>query len=145
MAYATQSDLSPGIIPARTLVQLTDDSNSNAVDTDVVQEKLDQASGTIEMYCRARYALPLQQTRELTGMAAAIAAYMLYSRRASQVPEPIKDGYTYAIQMLKDISTGKAGLDSPVVGGNEQTGSGNVVVSRKRRSITDCNLEGYTG
>jgi len=145
MSYALITDLTPSVIPSKTLIELTDDARSGAFDADIVNAELSKASGVVEMYCRQRYALPLQQTEELIGLVTSIAAYKLYTRRAGQVPDLVKQNNLDAMQMLRDISSNKASLDQPVPGANAQVAEGTIAVSRKRRAFSACNLKGFSG
>ncbi|MFC6645451.1 gp436 family protein [Granulicella cerasi] len=141
MAYATLADLTPGVIAGRTLVQLTDDLQTGKVNEDIVQEKLDEASGIVELHCRNRYKLPLQPTQELKGMTLAIAAKLLYGRRSGTVPQGVRDDYDDALKFLRDIAASKIGLDQPI-SQTEQTTAGRLAVSKKPRVFSGRNLDG---
>ncbi|QHN04423.1 DUF1320 domain-containing protein [Granulicella sp. WH15] len=142
MAYAAQSDLVPGRIQSLTLAQLTGDGRPPEIDPGVVSEKLDEASGQVELYCRLRYKLPLQPTNELVGLTCTIAIYLLYSRRTGPIPEAVTNNYQDAMKMLRDISAGKASLDQPI-GTIDQASSGPVVRSTRPNKFSDRNLRGF--
>ncbi len=142
MAYAVQSDLVPSRIPSLTLAQITGDGKPPQIDGGVVDEKLAEASGIVETYCRQRYSLPLQPTAELVGLTCNIALKLLYSRRPGTVPESVTDNYQDALRLLRDISTGKASLDQPT-GAFDQVPSGGPVLSKRRNKFSSRNLEGF--
>lgn len=143
MPYATQDDLTPSVIPGKTLMELTDDGRTGEIDPAIVTSKLAEASGRIEMSCRTRYKLPLQQTAELTALTVNIAAYLLYSRREMDIPEGIKSNYEDALQILKDVAAEKIGLDQPAAGAQEQTGAGVIAVSRREQTFGGRNMKGF--
>ncbi len=114
MAYAAQSDLTPLRLTLAELVQLTDDENTGQVNSAVVNAALEEASGLVDSYCRARYVTPLQASDDVTGMTISIALYKLFARRRSvKVSETIRQGYEDAMGLLKDIAAMKASLDQP--------------------------------
>src|SRR6266700_1448009 len=108
MAYAVQADLSPRRIPAAELVQLTDDTSSGAVNAQTVTDILDEASATIDSYCRTRYTVPLQASSKVKGLCLDIAEYLLYLRRRRGKPDG-RQSYEDSIQFLRDLSAGRAG------------------------------------
>ena len=142
MAYATQADLTPSVIPGETLVELTDDLRSGEVDVTIVQTKLDDASGIVEMHCRERYALPLKQTPELTAITVKIAAFLLYSRRAGEVPDGIRTNYDDTLKLLTSVAAEKIGLDQPL-NQQQQGAAGTVARSRKSQVFSHRNMNGF--
>ncbi len=145
MPYAQQTDISPRRLTAAQLVQLTDDANLGQVNAAIVADVLADASGIIENYCRQRYALPLQQTPELTTLCVDIAVYKLYSRRPGKMAVEVRQTYEDAMSLLKDIATKKASLDQPVTPTVEQSPSASLLVSGKPRIFGNSNLEGFVG
>ncbi len=145
MAYATQDDLVPLRITAEELVELTCDDDAGQVNVDVVNKVLEEASGRVEGYCRQRYATPLQTSDTVKAVTLDIAVYLLFSRRRNaRITETIRTNYEDAIGLLKDISTGKASLDQPLLAAG-QVGSNNPVVTRRPERFSDRNLDGYSG
>jgi phage gp36-like protein len=78
MAYAAQSDLVPLRITQTELVQLTCDDASATVNAAVVTGVLEEASGTVDSYCRSRYVTPLQQSDMVKARTLDIAVYLLF-------------------------------------------------------------------
>jgi phage gp36-like protein len=142
MTYATQSDISPRRLTESDLIQLTDDTSSGVVNAEVVNDALEAASGLIESYCRQRYTLPLQQTKELTKLTVDIAVYELYGRRPGSMNDDVSKRFDDAQKFLKDISAGKASLDQPTPPASEQGASGGAVVTRIPQVFSDENLRG---
>lgn len=145
MSYALESDLSPNRISSVDLARLTCDTNpASQVVSAVVDEKLAEASGIVEMYSRERYALPLQPTRELVGITCSIALYLLYQRKpAGPMPESIGKGYDDVMRLLRDVAAKKAGLDQPIGTQDQGSAGGPIVSSRSRNGIVTNSLKGY--
>lgn len=141
MAYAVQADLSPRRISNAELIQLTDDTNSGTVNASLVTDILDEASAQIDSYCRVRYTVPLQASSQVKGLCLTIAEYLLYLRRKRMKAE-VRQSYEDAISFLKDVSSGKAGLDQPVAA-TPQTGGGDVQITQKPERFSDSALGGF--
>lgn len=142
MPYATQADLCPGRIPERALAQLTNDSGADIIVPAVVDEKLTEASGIVDGYCRQRYQVPLQVSEVVKSLTLAIAIQKLYARRGIAVPETVRQGYEDAMKMLSDISSGKASLDQPV-GAAPQAAGGEVRATEISEKFSDSNISGF--
>ncbi len=145
MAYATQSDLVPLRMTVKDLTEMTDDDNTGEINAAVVLAALEEASGRVDSYCRARYRTPLQTSNDVVGLTLDIAVYLLFSRRReTNMGETVKDRFDQAIAFLKDISNVRASLDQPV-GETPQTSRGGPEISRKDRDLrfSDRNLEGF--
>ena len=115
MAYAAQSDLTPLRLTQAELVQLTCDDPSGEVNVAVVSAALEEASGIVDSYCRARYTTPLQADDDVKGKTIDIAMWLLFRRRRNaKNKEIIRQGYEDAIAFLKDVAAARASLDQPV-------------------------------
>ena|ERR1039457_1134544 len=146
MPYATQDDLVPLRLTQKDLIELTDDDDSGVVNAAIVIAALEEASGRVESYCRQRYVTPLQQSDDVKALTLDITVYLLFSRRReSRIGDTVQQRFDQAIAFLKDISNGKASLDQPLSAVQPQSGSGEVVVTRKPERFSDSNLDGYTG
>ncbi|MBN9614415.1 MAG: DUF1320 domain-containing protein [Acidobacteriales bacterium] len=151
MAYATQADLVPLRMTAGELVELTDDSETDAdpgageVNTAIVDGVMDEASARIDSYCRQRYVTPLQSSNTIKGLCLDIAQYLLFTRRRTTKPdETVAERYLDAINFLKDIASGKASLDQPVGATQPQASSGEALVTANPQSFSDENLCGWS-
>ena len=110
MAYCTQTDIEQTRIPTATLVDLTDDVGLGVVDTGVVDAAIAEAGELIDAHLRPRYTLPLAAVPPvLRGIAADIAAYVLYGRRQDtlETPERVAAAYRDAVRRLTDIRDGR--------------------------------------
>ncbi|MGO8759358.1 MAG: gp436 family protein [Terracidiphilus sp.] len=147
MAYAQQSDLVPVRITQTELVQLTCDDNTATVNAAVVSGVLEEASGTVDSYCRSRYVTPLQQSDMVTARTLDIAVYLLFSRRRGglQPTELVRQRYEDAIAFLKDVAACRASLDQPASAQSPQTSMGGAEVSQRDRHLqfSDRNIEGF--
>jgi phage gp36-like protein len=110
MPYCTIDDIKK-VIPAAELIQLTDDSQTGEVDTDIVNAAIANADNLINGYLRAKYSLPLSEVPDLVKeFSVTLAKHWLYSRRWPELPDGLKDAYKNAFSMLKDINAGKLTL-----------------------------------
>ncbi len=143
MAYAAQSDLLVRMTIAQ-LVQLTDDEKTGQVNQAVLTEALNWASGRIEGYTRNRYQVPLQSSEELTSICCDLTIYSLYSRRPQKMSETVESRYQDAMEMLRDISSGKVQLDQPSTAAAPQTPTGSAVKPMHQDlRFTEHHLKGY--
>ena len=142
MAYATQSDLVPRRLTELVLGQLTDDSGQDVIDADVVTQVLTEASATVDSYVRLRYAVPLQPSEQIKGLTLDIAVYLLYSRR-DRVSDSVQKRHDDAIQFLRDVGAGKAGLDQPVDASPQASGGPVVTDQNKCEKFSDFNLRDF--
>jgi phage gp36-like protein len=145
MAYAVQSDLVPLRLTQAELVQLTCDDNTATVNTATVTAALEEASGVVDSYCRARYQTPLQAADDVKGKTLDIAVWLLFRRRRNaKNGEIIRQGYDDAIAFLKDVAAARASLDQPI-GNTPQTSTAGPTISDKDRHLrfSDKNLRGW--
>jgi phage gp36-like protein len=143
MAYAAQSDLLSRIT-GKELIQLTDDTASGEINQTFVDSDLAEASGIIEGYCRARYAVPLQPSLELMRICRDITVYLLYSRRPQKMKESVRDAYTDALSLLNKVASGSVQLDQPSTAASPQSPVGTAVKpTHQDLRFTERNLEGY--
>jgi len=110
VAYIVQADVVPRRLTEKELVELTDDAGTGEVDSTVVAQILNEASGKIDSYVAGKYTLPLAVTEQVKGLAVDIAAFLLFQRRRRMQPE-IQTAYEEAMKFLKDVSAGRATLD----------------------------------
>jgi len=152
MAYAAQSDLVPLRITAAELTQLCLDVPSGNPTTDaatvasVCAAALEEASGKVDSYCRARYVTPLQVGDDVRALTLDIAVYLLFSRRRNaKMTETIRQRYEDAIAFLKDIASAKASLDQPAGQAQPQATLAGPQMSDRDRHLqfSERNIEGF--
>jgi phage gp36-like protein len=153
MAYAQQSDLCPLRLTQTELTQLTVDAPSGNAQTDagvtasVVSAVLEEASGTVDSYCRERYQTPLQPCDMVKAKTVDIALYLLFRRRRGglQPTEIIRQSYDDAIQFLKDVAACRASLDQPATQQVPQTSFAGPTISDGDRHLAfrEENIRGF--
>ena len=152
MAYAAQSDLIPLRMSQKDLTELTvdvpsgDPTTDAAVTASVTSAALEEASGRVDSYCRARYVTPLQQSDDVKALTLDICVYLLFSRRrTTKITETVQQRFDQAIGFLKDISTAKASLDQPATAQIPQASAASPEISQKDRHLAfrEENIEGF--
>jgi phage gp36-like protein len=146
MPYATQDDLVPLRLTQKDLIELTDDDDTGEVNADIVSAALEEASGRVESYCRARYVTPLQQSDDVKALTLDIGVYLLFSRRReTRISDTVQERFNQAIAFLKDISNAKASLDQPASAVVPQASLAGPELSRKDYHLrfSDRNIEGF--
>lgn len=146
MAYATQSDLVPLRMTVKDLTELTDDDFTGQINTAIVNAALEEASGRVDSYCRARYITPLQPSDSLTSLVLDIAVYLLFSRRLeTRASDTVQQRFNQAMAFLRDISAGKASLDQPAAQQVPQSSAAGPEISEKDRRLAfrEDHLEGF--
>jgi len=114
MAYCLQTDLEKAIT-LDILVQLTDDLFTGSINTDNLNQCIENADSLINAYLRPIYFVPvINPPNVLKSLSISVSLYNLYKRRASVFggcPEWVMLQYTDAIKQLKDIRNGNMHLD----------------------------------
>jgi len=112
MPYSTIADIK-NLVPERTLIALTDDSNTGAIDEARLLEAISSADAEIDAYCAVRYRVPFLEVPSLIKkLSTDIAVYNLYSRRGDDIPASKKERYQNAVRILEAISLGAVLLNS---------------------------------
>ena len=108
MAYCTLTDLK-NTVPEEQLRQLSDDSDVDSIDLEKVNECIRKADTTIDGYCRGRYSVPLTTVPEaIRNISIGLSVYYLFNRSLLlTLPDSIKEAYTEATRVLKDIQAGR--------------------------------------
>jgi phage gp36-like protein len=111
MSYCSSSDIT-SLIPNDELVQLTNDSGGDSVDSSVITTAIDYVDNFIDGYLRGRYDLPLTSTPdELKYIAIDLVVFRLYTRRMyTNIPENIEARYKTVVKQLEHIQSGKFSL-----------------------------------
>ena len=98
------------------LIQLTDEVGTGEVGTQRVERAISYAVGTFDSYARTRYTIPVPVTEKVISTCVDLAVFHLLKGRATiddGVYKVRKDAHDQALSFLKDIASGKAGLDVP--------------------------------
>lgn len=105
--YCTVSDIQ-ATIPEVTLIQLTDDTGSDTVDTTKIDNAISYAREVIDGYLRGNYSLPFSAVPELLKhISIDLTVYKLYSRRQlTELPESITASYKNSVKKLEQIQKG---------------------------------------
>jgi phage gp36-like protein len=108
MAYCSKADII-NTVPEDQLKQLTDDNSIDSIDMDKFNECIRKADTTIDGYCRGRFDVPLTIVPEaIRNISINLSVYYLFSRSLLlTMPESIKDMYTEAMRVLKDVQAGR--------------------------------------
>lgn len=110
MAYTTLENLKK-YLPEHIIVQLTDDHNTNTIETEITDDAISQAQVLIDTYMRGRYPYEMDDDNVpdfIQDIATKIACYNLYRRKLSlTMPDQIMQDYKDSLKMLKDIQSGK--------------------------------------
>ncbi|ARO88177.1 DUF1320 domain-containing protein [Nitrosospira lacus] len=146
MSYATKQDLVDrfGI---EELTQLTDRSDTSAIDDTVVTRALEDADAEINGYLATKYTLPiLPVPTVLEKLACDIARYRLYDVRAT---DQLTQRYKDTIRFLQEVATGKVSLgadatnEQPVQSGGAGYDAGDRVFTANRSDGTVGTLGDY--
>ena len=111
MSYCSISDIQ-AVIANDDLVQLTNDSGSDTVDTNKINDAVSYVENVIDGYLRGRYDLPLASIPdELRYLTIDFVVYKLYSRRMyTEIPESVRRKYEEVIKTLEKIQKGSFNL-----------------------------------
>lgn len=141
MSYASQAELGKWIA-SDVMVQLTDDADTGAIDTDVVDEALGAASVEIDGYLGTKYTLPLGSVPAIINkLCVDIAGYLLYIRRDAGAPDHWRERYKNAVAFLVKIASGQISLGA---GDPDGTGSSNApAITGPGRIFDRDKLAGY--
>ena len=106
--YITLDDLKD-LLSEEELIQLSDDNNTGAVDEEIVNRAIEDASSEIDAYLTAKMDVPLSYVPQIIKkLCVDIAVYNLFSRRLQdEMSENIRIRYQDAIKLLKMIAEGK--------------------------------------
>ena len=130
MSYCTSTDLITRF-SAEELVQLTDRSGANAVDTDVLNAAIADADADINA-ALVRYTLPLAYVPEnIVRTACDLTRYYLYD---DAVIDVVQKRYDTATSYLTMLTTGKIMLPADV-NGAVQEATGNTVLMSSETAV----------
>jgi phage gp36-like protein len=105
MAYTNLANLIKAVSEDR-LIELTDDNDTGVVDTDVIDDVLDQVEELISSKISGRYTTPLADPvpKLIVSVANDLAIYELHKRRLNlDMPESLEQQRKNAMKILDDI------------------------------------------
>jgi phage gp36-like protein len=104
--YSTLADLIT-IEPAQQIMQLTDDSGAETIDTAIVNAQIAEADELIDAVLRGRVTMPSPVPKIIQQISAELAVCYLYRRRfGSNMPDTITSRIKSAERKLADIASG---------------------------------------
>lgn len=109
MGYSSLTDCK-NYLPEEVIKQLSDDNNTDDIDSGKVNDSIRRADDLIDGYLRGRYTVPITGTVPvlIQDLSTKLAVYFLFKRSLIQtLPEPIKDDYDYVMTQLKAIQRGQ--------------------------------------
>ncbi|MBE3574545.1 MAG: DUF1320 domain-containing protein [Firmicutes bacterium] len=116
MAYCTLEDLL-GQAPAETLVRLTDDEETGAINQARVDEAIQNAGAEIDAYAQARLPVPFNPVPTMIRkLAIDIALYNLFARRGIEKDsndEIVAARYQRAVAFLENLAKGLVTIGQP--------------------------------
>ena len=116
MPYCSLSDIT-STITTDDVLQLTDDNGTGVIDTSKVDEAITKADGLIAAFVGGDTILPVPDL--IRQISVELSIYHLFKRRfASNMPDSIEKGYANAMDLLKQIQSGKLSIGNTVT---EQT------------------------
>src|SRR5690554_3975810 len=139
MPYCNLADMKSRFGDAE-MLRIADRDRDKAIDTDVVDVALADASDEIDAYLSSRYTVPMSPAPDLLKrLCADIARYRLYDERPL---EEVENRYKQAVTTLRDIANGRASLKDL----NASSVSGSAVDAIKGeadRVFTVSTLQGF--
>lgn len=147
MSYITKQDLLEEL-GEQTLIQLTDNDESGAIDDAKITKAINHAQGVCDAYLRTRYSLPVPATPMVATINIDIAIFHLYKGRTLSdegVYKVRKNANDDAIKLLTAINQGKAALDVPATAETIETPatSDRILTNQSNAVFTDRKLSNY--
>ncbi len=111
--YCSQADLEQRLDP-QVLRAVADDDQDGLADAAVLEAAIADAGALIDSRLRARYSVPFDSVPDLVrALAAAIAVYLLLTRRCDSAPAEHRRRYEAALALLEQLARGRLALDAP--------------------------------
>lgn len=112
MAYSTIADVQIAAGGERSLRELSDVDNSNAVDTAAVESAIVEADAEIDSYMHARVAVPMVPPIPpvIRVISAALAVFILKSRRRALITDVDMTLRASRLEQLAGLASGKITL-----------------------------------
>jgi len=143
MPYTTLDNIVNQISEA-TVIQLTDDYQSEAVDGDRITEAITDADAIIDGYCSGRYVVPFNPVPAIIAKCSLdIAIYNLYARRVETMPEVRDKNYNNAIKLLQSIAKGDILLNGTTTPSPAPDTARSGMTTSQPRQFTRDTLRGF--
>ena len=109
MALYTDLVSMKNYLPATVLLQVSDDSQTDQIDTEKINFAITQASDLIDSYLQGRYTLPLATVPAMiSDICTKLTGYYLYKRVLPEtLPDVLVDDYKFSMGILRDIQKGR--------------------------------------
>lgn len=110
MAYCTQADVEKAAGGAESLVALTDQNGTGAIDPDVLADAIDAAEEWINSYAQRQYKVPFAAVPDIIKRTCAEeAVYRLkYQRRATTADDT--EAHTERLEWLRDLARSRVSV-----------------------------------
>ena len=112
MAYATLDQL-VSLFGADEIRTLSDRQGTGELDEAVISDALERASSEVDSYLADRYATPLSDSDPIPPVVVSVTGDT----------DPIRERYTKALNWLRDVADGKAGIPGLPPAGTETPGA----------------------
>lgn len=111
MSYCSINDIQ-SVIANDDLVQLTNDTGGDSVDTTKIEDAISYVESIIDGYLRGRYSVPLTTVPDaIKYLAVDFVVYRLYSRRVNtEAPDNVLKKFYDVIKTLQDMQKGAFSL-----------------------------------
>ena len=123
--YATVEDL-VSLFGEREVITLSTKKKGNAIDREALETAIGYASSEVDSYLADRYATPLSDSDPIPPVVVSvtgdIARYRLTGGDIRDT-DPIRERYTKALNWLRDVADGKAGIPGLPPAGTETPGA----------------------
>ena len=116
MAYATLDQL-VSLFGADEIRTLSDRQGTGELDEAVISDALERASSEVDSYLADRYATPLSGSDPIPPVVVSVTGGDIRDT------DPIRERYTKALNWLRDVADGKAGIPGLPPAGTETPGA----------------------
>jgi phage gp36-like protein len=147
MAYLESQDLIDELGDVK-LVQLTAEPGATEIDPARVVKAIEFAKGTFDSYVKTRYSIPVPVTPLVKTINLDLAIFQIFKSRTSVtagVYTVRENAYKAALQLLKDIQSGKAALDVPAAEATitNPANSDKILTNSARSKFSDDKLSSF--
>lgn len=129
MSYASQADMVDRF-GEQEMISLTDRDRTGAINTEVLERALSDATAEIDSHLATRYELPLTSVpRVLVRLCADMARYYLHD---DNLPETVAARHKASTELLRKVSSGQVSIGSGGMGDAPEATDGAEIVSGGR-------------